>query len=317
MIFRKNDFVTHPKQDATVAKLNFGIGIVVENQRGDMVDVFFEKKGRRMLYQMSLIPLKKIRDPGDVRAFLENILVTEPKKKGSRRKPIPDQLDLFLKRFDGGIRGEILDVNEREYKVQKCDDFKSLLNEDDFQALINDNKWTELGKRISKTHNINLLSKFELIKLSDVLKDKDVIKEISKALFSFLYGSDELKIRFESYAKILGNYELDKWPIITVPLFLRFPEKYISIKPTMTKEAAENFCFNIQYDSKINWLTFSKVQEFAQYMTVMLNNEPNEQLHPRDMIDIQTIMWCTFANGWTDENISDAKKEIELAKEKE
>ena len=82
------------------------------------------------------------------------------------------------------------------------------------------------------------------------------------------------------------------------------------VKPTLTQEAADKRGFDIQYSSQVNGGTYERVMMFSQDLFKRLKNDTREELHPRDMIDVQGFMWCTFAGGWTDAEI--AKCEAKL-----
>ena len=97
-----------------------------------------------------------------------------------------------------------------------------------------------------------------------------------------------------------------------MPLFLRFPEEHMFIKPLMTQEAAANRGFDIQYDSQLNWNTYSQVLLFSRDLFERLSAYENPDLHPRDMIDVQTFMFCTFTKGWTIEEIKGAEEKVEV-----
>jgi hypothetical protein len=45
--------------------------------------------------------------------------------------------------------------------------------------------------------------------------------------------------------------------------------------------------FDIHYRPALNWRTYRSVLAFAQYLKVALVG-----LSPRDMIDIQSFLWC-------------------------
>lgn len=59
------------------------------------------------------------------------------------------------------------------------------------------------------------------------------------------------------------------------------------VKPTVTQNAAAVSGFEINYKSQLNWVTYKQVLAFSQY----LHRELSE-LKPRDLIDVQSFMWC-------------------------
>ena len=304
-MFKKNDFVNHPR------KLDWGIGIVTKDQTGDVVSVFFENTDAIIKLKTSTVTLEVVADPGQSRSFLENVLIGDDHKGITDRQPFPTKVAQFVDHFKGGLHGAVLEKHERRYKQDAHEEFVAQLNKADFERLMASEEWDKLAHRIKKCHSINLLSKFELIRFADVLKDLQAQKEIGQGLYDLLYGEDLLQSRFERYASILEGYECDKWPIITLPLFLRFPEEHMFIKPPMTQEAAANRGFDIQYDSQLNWNTYSQVLLFSKDLFERLSAYENPDLHPRDMIDVQTFMFCTFTKGWSIEEIKGAEAKIE------
>ena len=305
-MLRKNDFVTNSK------KPDWGVGIVTEEQRNGDIKVFFENNPRIVNLRQSTGLLNKVDNPGASKLFLENCLVGDRSAGVAGRKPFTDEVARFLEAFKGGLHGPVLEEKERKYKQGAHDAFVSMLNHEEYQKLMANGSWSELADRIKKLYAINLLSKFEAIKISDALKSPDAQEDIARGLFDFLYGDELLSERFGRYAKTLAFYECDKWPTITLPLFLSSPSKYMFVKPTMTREAAENRGFDIQYSSDLNWNTYQRVLLFSEDLFQRLLGSDNPQLHPRDMIDVQTFMWCTFTDGWTADEISQAEKEVAL-----
>jgi len=87
-----------------------------------------------------------------------------------------------------------------------------------------------------------------------------------------------------------------KWTTMTYFLFFAHPDKYMFVKPTITKHAFELSAFEINYKPELNWLTYKTVLDFSKYLAEHL-----EDLKPRDMIDVQSFMWCiapgTYSGG--------------------
>jgi len=305
MSFKKNDFVRHP------SKPKWGVGIVVSDQRGERVSVYFENKSKITTLILANINLEIVSDPAQSRLYLENIITGDTRNGVTDQKPFPEIVEEFINRFSGGLYGQVLERFERKYKDEAHEKFITLLSKSEFQKLVEAEQWAVLAERIKKCHTINMLSKFELIRFSDVLREPDAQKAIGEGLFDLLYGGDSMQKRFMRYAKVLEGYDCNKWPIITLPLFFCFPEEHMFIKPTMTQEAAENRRFDIQYNSHLNWNTYSHVLLFAKDLYERMSADNNTQLHPRDMIDVQTFMWCTFAGGWGTEEIKKAEAELQ------
>ena len=59
------------------------------------------------------------------------------------------------------------------------------------------------------------------------------------------------------------------------------------VKPNITNKAAELCGWNIKYKPKPNWPTYESILKLSNYIFFELSD-----LKPRDMIDIQSFLWC-------------------------
>jgi|GEM_PF-400694 len=303
----KGDFARHSKMH------DWGIGIVVENQRSDKVSIFFENVGSVKILMLNLVELTRVDDPGAARLYLENALIQEPEGTARDRQPFPIVLQHFLQDFPNGFRGEMLKQCERNYKYEVHEWMLQHLDLAQWQQALNNKGYDNLASDIKRLYGkTNLLASFEAIKINEAFKDQEAKVALCNALFDLLYGTEPIAKRFKETATILARYELDKWPIITYPLFIRFPKEHMFIKPTMTQEAALNRGFDIQYSSQINWSTYTQVLRFSEDLDKRLSSDSNPDLHPQDMIDIQSFMWCTFGNGWSRDDIRKEKSRLGL-----
>ena len=90
-----------------------------------------------------------------------------------------------------------------------------------------------------------------------------------------------------AFAKVLEDLGADKWTTASYFLFILIPEKYMFVNPMVTKNAAEISAIVLNYRPQLNWLTYKSVLEFSEYLRSAL-----AELKPRDMIDVQSFMWC-------------------------
>ena len=109
----------------------------------------------------------------------------------------------------------------------------------------------------------------------------------AKNLYDLLYGGDALMKRFNRFCDTLIRLEVDKWAVATFFLFIIFPNQYMLIRSTPTIKASKMCGIDIKYNTKTNYETFDSVNQFSNFLKVKLS-----QLKPRDMIDIQSFMWC-------------------------
>jgi hypothetical protein len=76
------------------------------------------------------------------------------------------------------------------------------------------------------------------------------------------------------------------WPIVTVFPFLAQPDRHIFLKPNVTRVAAAQYGFDLPYQSRPNWRTYASLLDLAERVRADLRD-----LHPRDMIDVQSFLW--------------------------
>ena len=86
-----------------------------------------------------------------------------------------------------------------------------------------------------------------------------------------------------------------KWPILTLFPFLAQPRLHLFLKPEATKQAARNMRFELNYRPAPNWLTYSRLLEFAKQLRRTMSD-----WHPRDMIDMHSFIWVTGGGGYAD-----------------
>ena len=306
MEFKKGSFVRHPKSDIHA---QWGNGIVVEDQVGADVKVFFETVSVVKTVRTDFVELLLVDDPGQSASFLKNALYEDKKD----RKPFPEVLNTFLSRFEGGLNGPVYLAYERDEKLEMHKFFSEKLCKERFEEAFSQNDFKGLLadlKRSFSFKSFSLAASFELIKLHDAIKDESNHEHLAKAFYDLVYGDESVYRRVEQAREDLKRYELDKWPIITYPLFIRFPSEMMFVKPTMTKAAAENRGFDIQYSSQVNGSTYERVLGFSRDLLERLRSDGREGLYPKDMIDVQGFMWCTYAGAWADETIKKCRSEL-------
>ena len=71
-------------------------------------------------------------------------------------------------------------------------------------------------------------------------------------------------------------------------LFMAGPKEFMFMKPEVTKRAAKACGFELNYKPELNWLTYKQLLKLSKYLFEKLSD-----LHPRDMIDIQSFIWCS------------------------
>ena len=82
-LWQKGNFVLNPKAP------EWGVGILVETQRGDCAKVFFEQTCDVKQLKLQYVQLEPVEDPGSARSFLENALVDDEAQSKGDRQPFP------------------------------------------------------------------------------------------------------------------------------------------------------------------------------------------------------------------------------------
>jgi len=106
-----------------------------------------------------------------------------------------------------------------------------------------------------------------------------------------LHGTGSLEQRFVNWVAIVDRLPRKQtrvltWPLVTVFGFIAQPEQHIFLKPNTTKVAARKFGLPFDYSSRPNWRTYQSYLMLAKTVRRAIR-----QMHPRDMIDLQSFLW--------------------------
>jgi hypothetical protein len=137
----------------------------------------------------------------------------------------------------------------------------------------------------------NLLFSFEKMALRDAVKPAAGARQFAESLFGLLHGEEPLKDRFATWCAAISGLPRRQtrvltWPIVTVFGFIAQPRLHFFLKPKVTRKAAEHYGFDLDYESRPQWETYSRFLAFAKTVRADLLD-----LRPRDMIDIQSFLW--------------------------
>lgn len=268
------------------AKPDWGIGQVLDDSFGDNIRVFFVGSGEKKL-NLKYVNLIKIEGAEAAHPVLDNLKAVQ-KEKSVKYQSLPLLIEAFLKQFPDGFSGAEYHKNERDYKLKAHDLMLNILNETSFSNLLKEDNYNEICSRALRIVNsTNLIFPNEKMSLKDGLISEQNKKRFSENLFSLLFEKEDIEKHFEAFAGCLLDIKAGKWTTLTYFLFITFPEKHMFLKPTVTQDAAEICGFELYYRSDLNWKTYSKLLEFSDYLFKALI-----ELNPRDMIDIQSFIWC-------------------------
>ena len=292
MDFKKGDRVIHKNAPA------WGIGEIIELSGGPYCKIFFVNHGYTEISKDSLDFLKKIEGKDAVHPLLDNLRLPS-QDNNLKFRSFGNLVSSFIKIFPQGFYDNEYIKHERTYKVEAHDMTADLLNEASLTDLIEIKQYSELCLKALKVVNkTNLIFPNEKMALKDGLKSVEHQKIFSVALFDILYGDDEMSKRFDHFANALEEIKAAKWTTQTYFLFLAFPEKYMFMKPSVTKYAADAFGFELYYRSEINWKSYESLLCFSKYISDELP-KISDYLQPRDMIDVQSFVWSSVPGKYT------------------
>ena len=275
MILKTDKYVKNPLKE------EWGTGKVLENVGNDIYEVFFLEAGLKK-FNRKQNPLIEVENNQE--QLFENLSTN----KSEKFTTTSELIEYFLKNYEGGFEGQEYKDRERYYKDKAKNLINELLSKVEYEKLLENSSYEEIIKRILKCVNsTNLIFPNEKMALKDGLVSFDKQKDLSHSLYDFLYLENNKQLNFEKLAYVLENIGADKWTIISYFPFFINSNTNIFIKPTITQNIADITAFNIEYNSKLNWITYKKIQEFAN---LFKNNIST--LNPKDMIDVQSFIWC-------------------------
>jgi hypothetical protein len=145
--------------------------------------------------------------------------------------------------------------------------------------------------RVEQRSRYSMIFSFEKMALRDAVKSEAGARAFAEGLYDFLHGSGSLERKFERWCEVVAALPRKQtrvltWPLVTVFGFIAQPETHIFLKPNVTRTAAREYGFDFQYKSRPSWETYSNFLEFAAVV-----RHDQRDLHPVDMIDIQSFLW--------------------------
>ena len=279
MTYKKGERVKHPGLP------EWGLGKVLEDSRDDKVRIFFTGEGRKILSLKHVEPVR-ISGAEASHPVLDHLWIKEGGE--SKFQSLQTSKERFLKDYPDGFYDPGYLNGERKVKVAAHELALSLIGPEQLKTLLDQKDYEGICQRALKVVNAtNLIFPNEKLALRNGLKNSKNMELFSENLYQLLYGEGAVAERFISFARALEGIKVAKWTTLSYFLFIVFPEKYILLKPIVTQLAAEISAFEINYRPDLNWKTYRSVLDFSEYFRSELKD-----LKPRDMIDIQSFMWC-------------------------
>ena len=261
----------------------WGQGVILEVGPGDRLKVHFANAGENVLTARFLVPVTGAQATKPI--FVPRV---GTRKAAVPRANIEDYKKAFLEQFPKGFRDPAFRDQERAYKLEARDLLVTSLSAKEFRALEKSGDHSAVCKLaravISKT---NLVFSHEQMKLSNGLKGAEAQQHFSASLYMLLHGDTPFEERFTGFADVLSEIGAAKWTIATYFPFLMMPEEQFFLKPNMAKLMADVCRVELNYRPEPNWLTYKCLLRLAAQLF-----EELKDLKPKDMIDVQSFMWC-------------------------
>jgi hypothetical protein len=200
----------------------------------------------------------------------------------------------FLRFFPRGFRDETYIAWEREYKWDSHQRWQEVLGRKELRRLLRAQAYQEVAARavrVEQRSRHSMIFSFEKMALRDAVKPSAGAEAFARALYAFLHHAAPLPRRFASWVQAVAELPRKQtrvltWPLVTVFGFIAQPDTHLFLKPNVTRAAAAAYGFDFRYHSRPNWDTYQSLLEFAH-----LIRRDVRDLHPRDMIDIQSYIW--------------------------
>ncbi len=198
----------------------------------------------------------------------------------------------FLRYFPDGFRDETYVDWERGYKWSAHEQWEERLGRPEFKRLLAARAFDEIARRaVGLEARTNLLFSFEKMALRDAVREGHGAETFARGLYDFVYGGPNNRARFERWRDAVESLPRRQtrvltWPLVTVFGFIADPKTHIFLKPNVTRVAARAYDFPFAYASRPSWATYESLLEFAAAV-----RKDNRDLHPRDMIDLQSFIW--------------------------
>lgn len=281
MRLRKGTRILHPK------KPEWGMGEILQISNDEEVRVFFANEGEKKIL-LKYVELEQVPAEEAAHPLLDN-LKDSPELANIKYLTLPKAIEHFLAQFPEGFYDEKFISSERKAKMEAHTLAKELLSKERLSELLEAGEYWQICEYAKKVINkTTLIFPNEKTALKNALENEAAQEAFAKNLYELLYSDDSLKKRFTEFARHLERINAAKWTLATYFLFIVFPEEYIFVKPTMSQNAANITRFDLHFKPRLNWQTYEAAQKYALYLRRALDKEYS----PRDMMDIQSFMWC-------------------------
>ena len=200
----------------------------------------------------------------------------------------------FLRQFPGGFRDATYLDWERDYKWETHLRWQESLPRDIFRRLLRDGAFAEAAARsvrVEQRSRHAMLFSFEKMALRDAIRSPEGARDFAQGLYDYLHGRGGPEHRFERWVAAIEGLPRRQtrvltWPLVTVFGFIAQPDRHMFMKPNTIRAAAKAYGYDLPYQSRPTWETYSRLLDFSAVVARDL-----QDLGPLDMIDLQSFLW--------------------------
>ena len=190
----------------------------------------------------------------------------------------------FRRHFPNGFEDDGYLEQERLYKwdaKRQLDDAVPIN-----LAAVGDGSADEALRAFNRT---NLLSRFELMRVADVLKG-DRSGAFLRGAAAFASG--DMEAGFRTMASAAKPHDAAKWTVLTYLPFLWEPDTHMFLKPEITKLFADRVGheFALRYRADLDLDVYRCLLDLVARTRAAV-----EELRPRDNVDVQSFVWVVGA----------------------
>lgn len=291
-----------------------GMGRIVGIQ-GDRIHVYFHGQSKRWATKLTLDAAKKLLKvpPDQSHEWLDHLPPFEwnPREGAfgmecerlTHEQAVATFRHHFPEGFDDPKYIGNMKEGERFYKDARRKEWQERIGNGEGRRLLEADDIPELTRRLLHIAQINLLHHIsDKGPLVDGLADLAGARVFFRALLDVAENPPN-QARFEALVRALealpnpGN-NVANWPVTTVFPWLANPEQQMFFRPVPTQEAAKRLAFELNYDSRPNWRTYSSLLALSDLLL--------KELRPygaKDFMDVQGFIFVT----WVPNYFSDSK----------
>jgi hypothetical protein len=197
----------------------------------------------------------------------------------------------FRRYFKRAFRDETYLAWERDYKWQAHLQWQEELPEPVLARLARSNPAEVARRAVRIESRTNLLFSFEKMALRDAVRSSAGAARFARALQVFLRNKGPPEDGFDAWCEELAHLPRRQtrvltWPLATVFGFIAQPRRHMFLKPRVTQLAVRRCACGFDYASRPSGKTYAEYLKLGATLSRELVD-----LHPRDLIDIQSFLW--------------------------